>query len=434
MYRHFLTSLLLLGSISALAQNPIIRDQFSADPTARVFEGRIYLYPSHDISPVGIPGVRQDWFCMADYHCFSSDNLVDWVDHGVILDQKDVPWGDPTAYSMWAPDCVQGKDGRYYFYFPDAPQKAPGDNRGGFTVGVAIADHPYGPFEAHGTSIQGIRGIDPCVLQASNGKNYIYWAGGALFQAELSDNMLELASEVQRVEGLPAGFVEGPFAFEHNGKYYLTYPWVREENGTETLAYAMSDSPLGPWEFKGIIMEEWSNRCWTNHHSLVEFKGQWYLFYHHNDYSPSFDKNRSVCVDSLSFNADGTIRQVIPTNRGVGITDGSSKIQMDRGTLSGGATIAYNDSLQPFSGWKVILPPGASVEYSNVNLEKSSSKVWVNEVSPSGKSKIRPIKKTGLKLLVRSSSPTRSHFNLRLENPSSRPVQVDWISFNKGQR
>ena len=142
--------------------------------------------------------------------------------------------------------------------------------------------------------------------------------------------MTELASEPKLVEGLPEGFKEGPFAFERNGKYYFTFPWVREKDGTETLAYAMADHPMGPFTFKGIIMDESPTKCWTNHHSIVEYQEQWYLFYHHNDYSPKFDKNRSVRIDSLNFNPDGTIQKVIPTLRGVGLTNARSRIQIDR--------------------------------------------------------------------------------------------------------
>ena len=136
---------------TAVAQNPIIKDQFTADPTARVFNGKVYLYPSHDIVPP--QGQRQDWFCMADYHVFSSENLSDWTDHGVILSQEQVPWGKPDGYSMWAPDCVE-KNGKYYFYFPDAPR----DGRG-FAIGVAVADSPEGPFTCEPNPIKGISGI-----------------------------------------------------------------------------------------------------------------------------------------------------------------------------------------------------------------------------------------------------------------------------------
>jgi hypothetical protein len=110
----------LLPAVAAFATNPLIMDQFTADPTARVFEGRVYVYPSHDIAePPGYTG-RPKWFVMEDYHVFSSENLTDWKDHGVIVSRNDVPWADQTAYAMWAPDAVF-KDGRYYLYFPAVP-------------------------------------------------------------------------------------------------------------------------------------------------------------------------------------------------------------------------------------------------------------------------------------------------------------------------
>lgn len=108
-----LLSVIFMGvPLFAVAQNPVIRDQFAADPTARVFNNKVYVYPSHDIVPPA--GQRQDWFCMADYHVFSSENLTDWTDHGMIISQENVPWGNPAGYSMWAPDCVY-KNGKYYF-------------------------------------------------------------------------------------------------------------------------------------------------------------------------------------------------------------------------------------------------------------------------------------------------------------------------------
>lgn len=343
------------------AQNPIITGQFTADPTARVFEGKLYLYPSHDI-PSPIERLKE-WFCMADYHVFSSENLVDWTDHGMILSQENVPWVDSESYSMWAPDCVY-KDGKYYFYFPASPK-----GKKGFNVGVAIADKPYGPFKPLPEPIKGVGGIDPCVLLDNDGQAYLYWSGRGLNVAKLKDNMTELASEPVLVADVEDGFKEGPFAFKRNGKYYLTYPWVKDK--TECLAYAMSDNPMGPFEYKGIIMEQSPTGCWTNHHSLVEYKGQWYLFYHHNDYSPEFDKNRSVRVDSLTFNPDGTIQLVTPTLRGVGITDAGKAIQLDRYSAISqeGASIDYINQANKFDGWKVLFNrKDAWVSYNRVDF------------------------------------------------------------------
>ena len=361
--RQSLTMLLLATSISLSAQNPIIRDQFTADPTARVFNGKVYMYPSHDIPAPDDYG-RKDWFCMADYHVFSSENLTEWTDHGVIVTQGGVPWGNPKGYSMWAPDCVY-KDGKYYFYFPDAPREGRG-----FAVGVATANSPEGPFTCEPEPIRGIMGIDPCVLVDDDGQAYIYWSGMGIRGARLKANMKELDGEAQTMEGLPEGFKEGPFAFKRGGWYYLTFPWVRVENGTETLAYAMSKSPLGPWDFKGIFMAEHENKCWTNHHSFVEYKNQWYLFYHHNDYSPAFDKLRSARIERVSFNADGTIKEVKPTMRGVGISEATARIDVDRySAASEGTTVEYVDTTSTFRGWYATLPQrGSWLRYDDVDF------------------------------------------------------------------
>lgn len=370
--------LLLLGvPLTVSAQNPIIRDQFTADPTARVFNNKVYLYPSHDIdSPIES---LKEWFCMEDYHVFSSENLVDWEDHGVIVTQNKVPWVRPDSYSMWAPDCVY-KDGKYYFYFPSAPNGA----QRGFAIGVAVADNPEGPFTCEPEPIKGVMGIDPCVLIDDDGQSYIYWSGMGIRGGKLKSNMKELDGELttpqgapagmvvggQQMEGLPEGFKEGPYAFKHNGKYYLTFPWVRKEGGTETLAYAMSDNPLGPWDFKGIIMAESPTGCWTNHHSITEYKGQWYLFYHHNDYSPKRDKRRSARIDKLYFNADGTIKEVIPTLRGVGINQATDRIDVDRySAVAPDVTIQELDTANRFRGWEVILPSkGSWLRYNDVDF------------------------------------------------------------------
>ena len=423
------------------AQNPIISSQFTADPTARVFNGKMYLYPSHDI-PSPIEKLKT-WFCMPDYHVFSSSNLTDWQDHGVIVSQDKVPWVQDGSYTMWAPDCVE-KDGKYYFYFPAAPK---GEEKG-FGVGVAIADDPAGPFMPMWKPIEGIHGIDPCVLiDKKDGQAYIYWAGNGLRMAKLKPNMMELASEPQLVEGLPEGFKEGPFAFERNGKYYITFPWVREKNGTETLAYAMADHPMGPFTFKGVIMDESPTKCWTNHHSIVEYQGQWYLFYHHNDYSPKFDKNRSVRIDSLSFNADGTIQKVIPTLRGVGITSARSRMQIDRYSSIQGARIEYLDTTNYFAGWKTIFDqPKSSLIYNNVDFGKEkveqitvrakSSKGGVLVVRADGKNgnviaKVR-IPKSAVWQDIHAkilNAPLGRHA-LQVSLQSGADVEVDWLGFD----
>ena len=351
-YQFILVVFIIFITNNLSAQNPFILNQFTADPSARVFEGRVYVYPSHDILASEGQG-RIGWFCMEDYHVFSSPNLTDWTDHGVIVSQNKVNWVDSTSYSMWAPDCI-AKNGKYYFYFPARPKDT--NNGRFFSIGVAVSDKPYGPFTPQPSPIENVRGIDPNPFIDKDGQAYLYWSARNIFVAKLNENMLELASEPQVIEGLPdKGLKEGPYMFERNGIYYLTYPHV--ENKTERLEYAIGDNPMGTFKVGGVIMDESPTGCWTNHQSIIEFKDQWYLFYHQNDLSPHFDKNRSIRIDSLFFNEDGTIKKVIPTLRGVGLTDASQEIQIDRyrHKSNEGASIAFLDTLNKFEGWKAIL-------------------------------------------------------------------------------
>jgi beta-xylosidase len=433
-YTH-LPAALSLGALffvtNTLATNPLITEQFSADPTARVFEGRIYVYPSHDINEPGKG--RPNWFVMEDYHVYSSENLMDWTDHGVILDQTKVPWLTRKSFDMWAPDCVF-KNGKYYFYYPT-----------GGRIGVATADKPYGPFVPEPNAIAGVRGIDPGVLIDDDGKAYMFWSG--ISMAKLKDNMLELDSEVQRVQNLPRpGLIEGPFPFKRNGIYYITYPHV--QNKTERLEYSIAKSPLGPYEWKGVIMDESASGCWTNHHSIVEYKGQWYLFYHDKDLSPNFDKNRSIHADYLSFNEDGTIQKVIPTLRGVGIADAKSKLQIDRFSAKSndGVTVSFLDDKKRTEGWKIALNEKNDwVQFNKVDFgrgELKSVNVRANS-STGGTVEIR-LDKVDAPVLAKveigkgsewkaanaklAGAPSGVH-DLVVTLPEKNNVEIDWVSF-----
>lgn len=368
------TLLAILGfTHQSIAQNPIIRNNFSADPSARVFGDKVYLYPSHDIFATEGKG-RVGWFCMEDYHVYSSANLTDWKDEGMIVTQNKVPWVMPESYSMWAPDCIE-RNGKYYFYFPSAPKDTLKYGRG-FRIGVAVADKPTGPFIPQPDPIQNVRGIDPNVFIDKDGQAYLYWSAGNIYGAKLKANMLELDGPVDTLGVLPTkGLKEGPYLFERNGTYYLTYPHV--ENKIERLEYATGKSPLGPFQFAGVIMDESPTGCWTNHHSILPFNNQWYLFYHHNDYSPDFDKARSVRLDSLFFNEDGSIQKVIPTLRGAGLTRATEHIEIDRYSKlsNSGCSIESIDTLNRFAGWKTIFTAkGSWVQYNSVDFENPAVK------------------------------------------------------------
>ena len=425
------------------AQNPIIRNQFTADPTAKVFNGKVYLFPSHDIkAPEEFK--RKDWFCMEDYHVFSSSDLTDWTDHGVIVTQKNVNWVDPATFSMWAPDCIERK-GKYYFYFP-ANVKA-GHGRG-FGIGVAVADKPEGPYTPQPEPIKGIVGIDPSVFIDKDGQAYIYYSMNRLFGAKLKENMLDLDSEPKVLGDFPTkGLVEGPFFFERKGIYYMTYPHV--ENKTERLEYAISDNPLGPFKVTGVIMDESASGCWTNHHSLIEFNNQWYIFYHDKDLSPNFDKNRSTRIDSIFFNEDGTIQKVKPTLRGVGLSSALKKIEIDRYShiSESGASVAFLDTADTFKGWKTRLDQqNAWISYNSVDFgNKKLKSVQVQALSGTGGTlQIRLDKPEGTLLaeVTVSDGTSWNLINKRIRKyqkgihhlvvtlKDNNPVEIDWIRFN----
>ncbi|MGC8824570.1 MAG: family 43 glycosylhydrolase [Bacteroidales bacterium] len=447
MKKLFLLFLLFVTFENIFSQNPVIRNQFTADPSAHVFNGKVYVYPSHDIPVPEGKGLRKDWFCMEDYHVFSSSNLVDWVDHGVILTQYQVPWVDTTTYSLWAPDCVE-RNGKYFFYFPAISQEKDSvTGRKLFRIGVAIANKPDGPYAIQPEPIKGIVGIDPCVFIDKDGQAYIYWSLGNIYVAKLKDNMLELASDPIIIENLPQkGLKEGPWVFERNGLYYLTFPHV--ENQIERLEYAVGSSPIGPFKMTGVIMDESPMNCWTNHHSIIEYKGQWYLFYHQNHLSPHFDKNRSICIDSLFFNSDGTIRKVVPTNRGVGVTDASKRIDIDRYSKISekGITIAFIDSTKTFVGWKTIFhQKDAWVQYNSVSFENKNYKnVIIKYLAESGgvielklnnvnnpsiaKMIIPPANQWQIvKFKVNALKP--GLHNLLVSSADDRKVEIDWLTF-----
>ncbi|RZJ20003.1 MAG: carbohydrate-binding protein [Acinetobacter sp.] len=428
----------------ASAQNPLINNQYTADPSARVFGDRVYIYPSHDIIATKEKG-RQGWFAMEDYHVFSSANLIDWKDHGVIITQNNVPWVKQNSYSMWAPDCIE-RNGKYYFYFPTTPKDTLTYGKG-FTIGVAVSNKPEGPFIPESTPIKNVRGIDPNVFIDKDGQAYLYWSGGNIYGAKLKQNMLELDSEVKTLDDLPSkGLKEGPYMFERNGLYYLTYPHV--ENKIERLEYAIGTNPLGPFKVMGVIMDESATGCWTNHHSIIEFKKQWYLFYHHNDYSPNFDKARSIRADSLIFNADGTIKKVIPTLRGIGIIDAKKTIQLDRysQTSSKGVSIDFLDTADRFKGWKTVFTENnAWVQYNTVAFgNKLLNKVKLRvKSSNEAVIQIRIGKPDGV-LIAEVKIPQSENFvevnssllkpqsgiqNLFIAMKSKGRVEVDWLTF-----
>jgi hypothetical protein len=259
--------------------------------------------------------------------------------------------------------------------------------------------------------------------------------------------MTELASEPMVIDNLPQkGLKEGPFLFERKGIYYLTIPHV--ENKIERLEYAIGNNPMGPFKMAGVVMDESPLNCWTNHQSFIQYKDQWYLFYHQDAYSPKFDKNRSICIDSLFFNADGSIRKVTPTLRGVGVTKATAKIEIDRYSSKSetGSSVAFLDSVNTFNGWKTILSKRDSwVKYNTVDFgKKKLKKVHIKALSESGSTlqirldkpdgpviaEVKVPKGTSWNTVEWKTSGVKSgihHLLVMLKDENS--VEIDWIRF-----
>lgn len=295
-----------VASFDTLAPNPFITHMYTADPSAHVWDdGRLYVYASHDIDP------PRGCDLMDRYHVFSTDDMVNWTDHGEILNSSQVPWGRKEGGFMWAPDCAY-KDGTYYFYFP---HPSGDDWNNTWRVGVATSRHPAKDFTVHDKYIE-MKGmeddcfamIDPAVFVDDDGQAYFYYGGGGrCVGARMKDNMMELAEPLRPMEGLK-DFHEAAWVHKKDGVYYLSY--ADNHQGANRLNYATSDSPMGPWKYQGIYLEP--TTCDTSHGSIAEYKGQWYAFYHCSDISGKGNL-RSACVDQLFYNPDGTIQMVKQT-------------------------------------------------------------------------------------------------------------------------
>ncbi len=368
MKKRLLTLMSLAVGLTAVAQNPIITNQFTADPTARVHDGRLFLYPSGDKVPdEGHVFFDQSaGFCMPGYHAFSLKGGSTWINHGWVLKENDVPWGMKDVCAMWAPDCIE-KDGKYYYYYP---AKALNDDRYR-RIGVGVADKPEGPFKWEESYIEGMFGIDPGILVDDDNQAYIFVkSGDAIRVAPLSDDMKSIEHELVDVEGLPAGYKEGPFPIKIGDRYYLVFAHNLAEQGY-TIGYAIAKSPMGPYLYYGNIMDCIGKD--TNHSSIVKYNDRWIFFYHTWQLS-GHSKLRSVCAEYMTFNEDGTINKVTPTLRGIGAPMPGDTIQIDRYNHIEDASIAFVGGNEP-AGWMVCETAyNSHVIFNDVDFVDGSSK------------------------------------------------------------
>ena len=305
---------------------------YMADPSANVFNGKLYIYPSHDWDSGAAFDDDGGHFEMKDYHVLSLDDVENGevTDHGVILALEDIPW---AGRQLWDNDVVE-KDGKYYLIFSAK------DKNDVFHLGVAVADRPEGPFKAQPDPIRGSYSIDPCVFKDDDGSVYTYFGGlwGGQLQrykenkamgkeylpegdenalpsrvAKMTDDMLQFAEEPRQVLVIdengkplraddPHRFFEASWMHKVNGKYYFSY----STGDSHLLCYAVGDNPYGPFTYKGVILEPVVG--WTTHHSIVEYKGKWYLFHHDCVPSNGVTWLRSVKVMELDMDSDGNIK------------------------------------------------------------------------------------------------------------------------------
>jgi len=317
---------------------PLISNIYTADPSAHLFEGKIYIYPSHDVEAGTPENDNGDHFDMRDYHILSMDSVNGKVtDHGVALSIKDIPW---AGRQLWAPDAAF-KNGTYYLYFPVK------DKQDVFRIGVATSKNPAGPFKAEPKPIEGSYSIDPAVFTDTNGISYMYYGGiwggqlqrwtngkydtngsktdsGKENEPALSAKVAKMSADMLSFDG-PAKdvlildeagkplltkdhdrrFFEGAWMHKYNGKYYFTY----STGDTHFLAYAIGETPYGPFTYQGTFMDPVQG--WTTHHSIIELNGKWHIYYHDTQLSGKTHL-RNIKVTELKHNADGSIDLIKP--------------------------------------------------------------------------------------------------------------------------
>lgn len=303
--------------------NPLIKNKFTADPAPLVHEGTLYLYVGHDEYYEGqdtASGGKE--FNITEWLCYSTEDMQTWTDHGSVLKPTDFEWGIGEA---WASQVIE-HEGKFYFY----TTVQAGEPYNSKVVGVGVSDSPTGPFtDAIGKPLitddmtdNGVRGwwndIDPTFIMDENGQAWLSWGNGTCFLAKLKPNLIEVDGEIETVD-LPQ-YVEGPWLHKRDSLYYLTYASMGA--GREAISYATAPSMEGPWTPRGELTGMAEN-SFTIHPGIVEFNEKWYLFYHNatltlGEHQGAIGR-RSVCVDELHYNEDGTMQFVEQTKKGVSI-------------------------------------------------------------------------------------------------------------------
>lgn len=299
-------AVLLIIPFCGYAQNPIIQTNYTADPAPMVYDGKVYLYTSHDED-------NSTWFTMNDWRLYTTEDMVNWTDHGAVLRYTDFEWAKMNA---WAPAAIE-RDGKFYLYVPITDR----NNQNG--IGVAVGNSPYGPFvDPLGKPL--IRNsnadIDPAVFIDDDGQAYLYWGNPVCYYVKLNEDMISYEGEIMQIPNTieafgkrtredprrPTTYEEGPWMYKRDGLYYLIFA---AGPISEHIGYSTSKSPTGPWKYQGIVMPT-QGRAFTNHPGVIDFKGHTYFFYHNGALPGGGGFTRSVCVEEMEFGKDGSIVQM----------------------------------------------------------------------------------------------------------------------------
>jgi hypothetical protein len=261
-----------------------------------VYEGRLYLYTSHDEDVTG------DSYTMNDWHLYSTVDMVNWTDHGTPAGYKTFKWGTDNA---WAPQGI-ARNGKFYLFVPI-------NNNTGAKIGVAVATDPAGPFtDPIGKELvsNGSMAIDPTVFIDDDGQAHLYWGNGNLRYVKLNSDMISTSGSVATNVALN-GFVEGPWFYKRGSIYYMVYA---AGSGNEKISYATASAAAGPWTYKGDVMA--AGTIFTNHPGVVDYKGHSYFFYHNGALPGGNMYRRSVCVDEFTYGTDGSIPKITGSTAG----------------------------------------------------------------------------------------------------------------------
>jgi arabinoxylan arabinofuranohydrolase len=319
-FKIIITLIILLKCTIGEAQNPIVQTNYTADPAPMVYNGKVYLYTSHDED-------ESTWFTMNDWRLYTTEDMVNWTDHGAVLSYKEFGWAKMNA---WAPQCIE-RNGKFYMYVPIT------DRQGKNGIGVAVSNSPYGPFiDSLGKPLvsNSNADIDPTVFIDDDGQAYLFWGNPVCYYVKLNEDMISYNGEIKQIpntieafgkregkanEQRPTTYEEGPWLYKRNNLYYLFFA---AGPISEHIGYSTSKNIEGPWKYQGIVMPT-QGGSFTNHPAVIDFKGKSYFFYHNAALPGGTGFTRSVCVEELKFNKDGTI---IPMNMTEGIKQSLSPL------------------------------------------------------------------------------------------------------------